>query len=87
MHGRSSMDFIYACANILMHACPRMYAFPRMHKHTHACIHARIYACADVLMCNLADMTAPGDGVISENSQRREKNTDVNRKKLTLNVK
>ena len=43
-HGR-----IYACANILMYACPRMYAFPRMHVHMHACIHARIHACADVL--------------------------------------
>ena len=60
-HGR-----IYACANILMYACPRMYAFPRMHVHMHACIHARIHACEDVLMCDFAGMTAPGNGIVSE---------------------
>ena len=36
-HGR-----IYACANILMYACPRMYAFPRMHVH----MHVQMYSCA-----------------------------------------
>ena len=51
MHAFSTLEHgrIYACANMLMHACPRMYAFPRMHVHMHACIHARIHACADVL--------------------------------------
>ena len=64
-----------------------MYAFPRMHVHMHACIHARIQACADVVMCDFAGMTAPGNGVVSENSQRCEKNTDLNRRNLVLNVK
>ena len=45
-------------ANILMYACPRMYAFPRMHVHMHACIHARIHACADV-------QYSPGAGATS----------------------
>ena len=51
---------IYACANILMYAYPRMYAFSRMHVHMHACIQARKHACADVLMCDFAGMTALG---------------------------
>ena len=48
---------MYACENILMYACPRMYAFPRMHVHMHEYIHARIDACADVLMCGFAGGT------------------------------
>ena len=78
---------IYACANILMYACPCMYTFPHMHIHKHACIHAHIHACADVLMRDFAGMTAPGNSVVSENSQRPEKNTDLNRRNLTLSVK
>jgi hypothetical protein len=78
---------IYVCANICMYACPRMYAFPCMHVHMHACIHARVHAVADVLMCDFAGMTALGNGVVSGNSQRCEKNTDLNRRNLILNAK
>ena len=71
-HGR-----IYACANIPMYACPRMYVLPHMDVHMHACIHARIHACADVLMCDFAGMTALGNGVVSENLRRDARRTQI----------